>query len=88
MNVIETIFIDNEKYYLLYCPHCSGEIIVMHTEINCEIFRHAVYKKDGKFINPHTPQMQCEQLLSDNKVHGCTKPFSFDGTTVKVCGYV
>lgn len=88
MTAIETVLIDGENCYWFRCPHCEGDIIVSHNEVNCKIFRHATYKKDGKFIGPHTPKAQCEQLLKGKKVHGCAKPFWFDGSVVKVCGYI
>ncbi len=85
---IRTVVVDKVKCYWFRCPHCDGEVIVPHSEVNCKIFRHAVYEKDGKFIGPHTPKAQCEKLFKEGKVRGCAKPFWCDGTTVKVCGYI
>jgi hypothetical protein len=55
------------------CPHCGQYIII--EKLNCKIFRHAVYKNDGKQINPHMSKSDCEQLLREDKIYGCCKPF-------------
>lgn len=85
---IETIQIDGRNFYSFACPQCQGSVLVGHNEVNCNIFRHASYIKDGKPIGPHTPKAQCETLVAENKVLGCAKPFWFDGKEVKVCGYL
>jgi DNA-directed RNA polymerase subunit RPC12/RpoP len=35
----------------IQCPHCNGTVMVK--QLNCKIFRHGVFKKNGKQINPH-----------------------------------
>lgn len=58
---------------IVECPHCNGSIIV--TKLNCGIFRHGVFKKTNKPIDPHLSQVGCEKLITDNVIYGCGKPF-------------
>ncbi len=55
------------------CPHC--EYLVGILQINCRIFRHAVYIGSGIQVNPHLPKNECDTLVSEGKVYGCCKPF-------------
>ena len=57
------------------CPWCEGVVEVQENEINCGIFRHAVLKNNFQQINPHASQKECEQLVNDNLIFGCGKPF-------------
>jgi len=82
------IYNDDEKCYYFECPHCNMLCQVLKDEIKCKIFRHAVMKKDMKFIYQHAPQSECERLVQSGAVWGCGKPFKFDGTTVEKCGYI
>jgi hypothetical protein len=69
----------------LPCPHCGGEIQII--ELNCKIFRHAVYK-DGKQLDPHASKELCDLVVKENLVYGCAKPFQIvDGKAVK-CDYI
>jgi len=75
------------------CPHCGITIETNEQEINCGIFRCAVYKEAGcPPIPPHTPENECLRLIAENKVHGCAKPFKVTRTnnviTVEKCGYI
>ena len=77
--------------HIISCPHCNESIIIM--KINCGIFRHGIMKKTGKQINPHTNKQKCEQLIKDNLIYGCGKPFKItkvndDKLTVEVCDYI
>ena len=74
--------------YFIKCPHCEGTVQISKNEINCKIFRHGVYKKNNKQINPHLPRKECEQLIKNDEIHGCGKPFRFDGKTAEVCDYI
>lgn len=65
----------DEDFYFFSCPHCNEEIIVHKTELNCQIFRHAVHKNNFKQVDPHLPQNECEILIKNNSVFGCCKPF-------------
>lgn len=64
-----------ENYYTVECPHCNGLILIAKNEVNCKIFRHAVYKKNFNPINPHANKEECDNLIKENKVFGCGKPF-------------
>jgi len=68
------------------CPHCQGPIII--EAINCGIFRHGIYRANGQQIPPHTPKVKCEQLIQQNLIWGCGKPFRYDGKTISKCDYI
>lgn len=56
------------------CPHCACQVEI--SDINCGVFRHAVYKTSPpQEVHPHAPQHECERLVRENLVHGCAKPF-------------
>ena len=78
--------IEDETYYFL-CPWCEMMTSVHNTEIRCTIFRHANFK-DFSFVPPHASEDVCKSWLKDGIVWGCTKPFIFDGKTVKKCDYI
>jgi hypothetical protein len=85
---------DLENFYTLSCPHCNGVILVQKNELNCKIFRHAVYKHNMEQINPHSTKEECENLLGDDKIFGCGKPFRVileNGTNnliIEICDYI
>ena len=62
------------------CPHCECQVFI--ESINCGIFRHAVYRSTNQPVPPHSSKRVCEQLVADNKVIGCAKPFR----VVQQCG--
>lgn len=72
------------------CPHCYDFIMVRTTEVNCTIFRHAVFKGTDQPVSPHLPEEQCELLVENDSVYGCCKPFRLDLVTMKVfkCEYI
>lgn len=55
------------------CPHCKGTVIV--EQLNCQIFRHGTFKKNGKQINPHESKENCDKFVKEELIHGCGKPF-------------
>ena len=57
------------------CPHCFEEVLVYPNEVNCSIFRHAVFISEGGAIPPHSSKEVCERLVEEGKVYGCGKPF-------------
>jgi hypothetical protein len=63
------------KYITFECPHCNQIIQVFVKEFNCKIFRHGVYKKNLKQIDPHLKKNECENLLNEGLIYGCGKPF-------------
>ena len=75
---------------IVECPHCNDPVFI--ESINCGIFRHAVFKTTNEPINPHSSKLICDELLSNNYVYGCTKPFKMfinDGKfIVKKCDYI
>jgi|LakMenEpi03Aug12_release.lakeMendotaPanAssembly.Ray.scaffolds.fasta_scaffold2030469_1 hypothetical protein len=62
-------------FYNFKCPNCFDEIIVKVNELNCRIFRHAIYKNTFKQVEPHLPKLECDFLTENNLVYGCCKPF-------------
>ena len=79
--------------YFFECPHCDGPIEVEKHAVACRIFRHASFKRPNcEPIPPHTPKAQCEELLTQNLVHGCTRPFLFvfaqPQNYVEICDYI
>jgi hypothetical protein len=77
----------------LECPHCKQLFVVNTNEINCGIFRHAVYKNNMNPINPHETEANCNQLVRDELVFGCAKPFKISNKipgkyTIEICDYV
>lgn len=85
------MIVDN-NFLIFKCPHCEQYILVHQNEINCKIFRHAVYKHNLLPINPHSSKKVCEKLLQKNKIYGCGKPFRLvenDGNfIVEICEYI
>ena len=59
---------------VLMCPHCKFPVII--EELNCGIFRHAVFKaKPTEQVPPHSSKAICDELVATDKVIGCCKPF-------------
>ena len=50
---------ENEIFYI-NCPYCNCLIEIC--EINCGIFRHAIYKHNGQQIDPHSQKEICNDL--------------------------
>ena len=72
---------------LVECPHCH--LMVWIEQINCRIFRHAVYKENDEPIPPHSSQEECERLIREDKVWGCAKPFRLDDNNEpEICDYI
>ncbi len=76
-------------FYVL-CPHCACSVEI--AEVNCAIFRHAVYKDTGAQVNPHTPKEECDRLVVEGRVHGCGRPFRVvqenGGWKAVLCDYI
>ena len=45
-------------------------------------------KKTGQPIDPHTPKAECDRLFREGLIHGCGKPFKFDGVNLTICDYI
>ena len=82
------IFAEDENTFYFECPHCNLLCQVPRENIRCTIFRHAVYKENMAFVNPHASAVQCAKWVREGLVWGCTKPFRFDGKTVTICDYI
>jgi hypothetical protein len=81
----------NEDFYYFNCPHCDSDIIVNKNELNCHIFRHAVFKHNSEPVNPHLSKEECESLLKQDLIYGCCKPFEVISSNNKfyavICEY-
>jgi len=65
------------------------KIIVEIKDLNCHIFRHAVYKETGEPIPPHAPKEECDRLFDNGLIYGCGKPFRINGNNdIEVCDYI
>lgn len=75
---------------IIICPHCNNYIIIK--ELNCGIFRHGIYKNNGNQINPHASKEICDELVKNNLIYGCGKPFQIieinDTFELKICDYI
>lgn len=74
---------------IVRCPHCYNFIII--EKLNCGIFRHAIYKNNGKQIDPHSSKEICDKLLKEKLIYGCAKPFEIikkdEKFKIKICEY-
>ena len=77
---------------VLPCPHCDMMILLNENDINCAIYRHAVYRSTFLQIDPHTPLSDCDRLYRDGLIYGCGKPFivlKINGIySVSSCDYI
>ena len=82
----------NNQYVIVECPHCNALIYVVLKELNCQIFRHGIFKSDYKQIDPHLSKEKCEELVKSNAIYGCSKPFKIiiENRTYKAisCDYI
>jgi hypothetical protein len=73
------------------CPHCDLQILINKNEINCKIFRHGIYKDSYIQIDPHMNKEKCNELINNNSIYGCGKPFELivtdDYYTPIICDY-
>jgi hypothetical protein len=74
------------------CPHCNNYFVVNVKDINCAIFRHAVYKNNNQPINPHESKVNCDNLVALDLVYGCAKPFRIkmhnNNYITEICDYI
>ena len=78
-----------DNYIVVNCPHCDLQILIFKNEINCQIFRHGVYKHNHQQMPPHTPKVQCDKLAEEDKIYGCGKPFRIVNQKEAIeCGYI
>ena len=81
------------EFLQVECPHCFQVIIIMKNEINCAIFRHGVFKKNGLQMPPHLEKKFCDELFQKGLIYGCGKPFQLvknekNEIVPVICGYI
>ena len=81
--------------HIIQCPHCSDIIIIDSKDINCGIFRHAVYRTNLQQLNPHASELECKSLVDRGSILGCGKPFQVTRSLsnpseliVNICDYI
>ncbi len=75
-------------YIIVNCPHCKEYIQILKKEFNCKIFRHGIYKSNGKQIPPHLEKDKCDALYNQGKIYGCGKPFLLNDNKAVICDYI
>ena len=83
----DVTFSTEDQTYYFFCPWCKNLTAVAQNEIRCTIFRHANFK-DFSFVPPHASKTLCDSWLKNDLIHGCSKPFVFDGKSVRKCDYI
>ena len=76
---------------IITCPNCNDIVII--SELNCCIFRHAIYIKTNEQIDPHSSKEICDELFETGQIYGCGKPFQIvileNGTwIIQKCDYI
>jgi hypothetical protein len=61
---------------IVICPHCQCEVII--EEINCQIFRHGIYKATCEQFPPHASKEDCDKAIAEDAIYGCGKPFRIE----------
>lgn len=90
----KVVHIAEDQTYVFECPHCYMQVQVGINEVNCSIFRHAVYKTTGEQVSPHLPEVMCRELMKKGIVYGCAKPFKLSRgisgmvERVEICEYI
>jgi len=81
-----------QQYIIIQCPHCNDYVYVFLNELNCQIFRHGIYKKNYQQIDPHLPKEKCDFLIQNNLIYGCGKPFKVikenENYNAIICDYI
>ncbi len=69
------------------CPHCKGIVII--EQLNCKIFRHGIFKHNGKQIPPHASKADCDTWVQKDTIWGCGKPFQInEDNKAVICDYI
>ena len=78
-------------YIIVICPHCNNYIQILKKDFNCKIFRHGVFKRTYRQIDPHLSKNECDRLVQLDLIIGCAKPFKLviknNQYTTENCGY-
>lgn len=69
------------------CPTCQGCIIILEEEINCALFRHAIFK-NGTEVGPHTSKELMDSFIQQDLIFGCGSPFRLEGETAVKCDWI
>jgi len=77
-----------EDFYILECPNCKNLIQIFKNEVNCKIFRHAVYKNNNEPINPHSGKQNIEELKRKDLIYGCGIPLKLEDKKLVICDYI
>ncbi len=84
--------IDESNILIFQCPHCELFTSVEKKDLNCKIFRHGNYKTNNQSINPHASKIECDELVLNDKIYGCGKPFKIiinnNEFNVEICDYI
>jgi hypothetical protein len=80
-----------QKEFEVICPHCKEYVII--EQVNCAIFRHGMYKQNFIQINPHLSKNECDNLILNNLIYGCGKPFKIEKNhenilMANICDYI
>ena len=80
----------SNEHPIIICPHCNEYVII--EKLNCCIFRHGIYKKNLKQINPHLSKNVCDSYIINNQIYGCGKPFRIimidNEYKAEICDYI
>ena len=81
------------NFNIVNCPHCFNPIIIYNSDLNCKIFRHAIYKNNFTPVNPHASKELCLHLINNNLIYGCGKPFQIitlpnNSLSAVICDYI
>ena len=72
---------------LIECPHCK--IMIEIIELRCKIFRCGILRNTFIQINPHLSEIQCNNLMKNDEIYGCSKPFLInENNVVEKCDYI
>ena len=71
---------------LINCPHCNQLIFIV--ELNCCIFRCGIFKSNFNQIPPHLSKRDCDELVKQNLIYGCSKPFRINNNKALICDYI
>ena len=75
---------------IVICPHCNENVLI--EKLNCKIFRHGILKLNNNQMDPHSSKELCENLIANDLIFGCGKPFKIiqnnNDFIAIVCDYI
>lgn len=71
---------------IVFCPHCGGAVEII--ELSCGIFRHGVMIATSLQMDAHASEEICNNLIEQNLIYGCGKPFRIESNVAIVCDYL